>query len=1304
MESASEQTRSSNRTNGSLASLGQRANLEHSHLTGDSDHKVDGVKPTLSSANASGDLSKVVLTFSEAIGTVDNTKITVKKGGTDQTTTGAAIDSTNSNKVEITLMTALLTTDTNITVDLDADAVTDVPGNGNAEDLATAVSLVDNTAPTFVSAGTNGTDEVVLTYSEALNTTQPATSAFTVKVGGTSRGVDTVAISGRAVTLTLASAFRPGDALTVAYSKPGTNPIKDAADNEADSLAETAITNNLAATAPDAPSSLVTADSNVPGTANEYGDRLGLFWSIPWHNGSDITKFQYRYAEGTSVPPTSTWVDIPDSAPTEQNQDSYTVDGLDAGTQYTFEMRAVNGIGGGGEKAATDTTLSPAWSFTLRDSSNNNVTELTEGGDSATATVSITNNVRFSTEQTVTLEWDGTEITSGLIQGAGGSATITIDANGNSGTLEISAPDPGGSASYEFPTTRDLTATHGTTEIGLISLEFVDDEPRPVASITEAPAAVDEGDAFDVEITLTPAFAASGAYTVDFSVTDAGGALSGPPPSIAVFSGGQATSRVTLTAAENTTQNDGAHDVTFALERPVGSQYNLAPTPAVTSVTITVRDDDTPPLAPRNLTAQAGNTEATLSWDAPAASTPDHGQPVLRYEYRVKTTGSFSAWAPIPGGDADTRSHTFTGLTNDQEHTYQVRAVNVAGGGASLEKSVTPIMGIAVSFAEASLLVDEGDQATVTVTLATAPAVGETVTVPLTVTPGTGLGTGEYSGVPMNVVFNAGETSKSFTVATVNDSDDEPDRLLTLAFGTLPEGYVAGTNSQLELTLVDDDVPIVSATFGRAAASVQEGTSVPVTVRLSQAPEREVVVPIRATRGANLAADEVDGVPADVTFAADETSKSFTVTFEDDAVEEGNETLTLTFGTFADSRVTQGANPQLVLTVTDDDGPPAAPDVSVQTGDGYASLSWTAVVNDSPVLRYEVRWRETDGAFNAWQSVGLVTSYRVEGLTNGKAHEFEVRAVNAHGNGEEVSAPATPTARLTGIPKAVQVLQVKATDSSRAELSWTRPSNATDKVTRNSATATFAQIQGYRIEVCRTTCGDEANWYPLVPNTRAFEHKYVHQVLAPGVIRENRYRVAAININGKTGPYSNVATLEATRLERFWLVSPGARTVDVHLEVWHPGRQPALRALPGHERPDVGALQAAAADEEWLPRDRAARPGVDALQGGGGLRGHVRLAAPAVGDGVVAAGGSRAVQEPLRGGCPGGAGLRGRGLAQCPGQRASGAHGRDGQVPRAAQALHPHLRRDPAPHPGAGGRAAGEPDGLRPGAVLEPEL
>ena len=390
-------------------------------------------------------------------------------------------------------------------------------------------------------------------------------------------------------------------------------------------------------------------------------------------------------------------------------------------------------------------------------------------------------------------------------------------------------------------------------------------------------------------------------------------------------------------------------------------------------------------------------------------------------------------------------------------------------------------------------------------------------------------------------------------MTTVDDTDDEPHRVLTLGLGELPEGYVPGTHHEFVLTLLDDDHPIVSATFGAGADSAPEGASVEVTVRLSQAPEREVALTLTAARGANLEADEFSGVPAAVTFAADATEAVFTVTFGDDAAVEGNETLTLAFGTLPFRVNAAGANPQLVLTVTDDDGPPAAPDVSVRTGNAFAVLSWPAVVNDSPVLRYEVRWRESDGGtFNVWRSAGTETSYRAEGLTNGKAHEFEVRAVNAHGDGEEASSPGTPTARLTGIPKAVQVLQVKATDSGRAELSWTRPANATDRATEDSASATFSQIQGYRIEVCRTTCGEETNWYALVANTGRFAHSYVHQVLAPGVIRENHYRVQAININGKAGPWSNVATLDRTVVENFRLQTPDDSTLWVRFRVLNP--------------------------------------------------------------------------------------------------------------------------------------------------------
>ena len=1140
--------------------LGQEATTAHSGLAEDSDHKVDGIRPTLSRADADpNDLTKVILTFSEAIGTVTQADITVKKGTTAQTIDSAAIDSTDATKVVVTLDTALVSTDTNVTVDLAADAVKDVPGNGIDVDTGNPVSVEDNVAPTFVSAGTSGTDEVVLTYDEALNTTAPATSAFTVKVGGTSRGVDTVAIAGSAVTLTLASAFRPGDELTVAYAKPGTNPIKDAADNEAVSLAETTVTNNLPATAPDAP-------GNLMATAT-HADKVTLTWDTPWDNGSAITRFEYRGAVGNSVPASVAWTAVPDSGPTTTG---FSVVSLAPGTEYALEIRAVNGEGGGDEAAATATTLTPAWEFTLK-RAGNNVSRLTEGGANAIATVRITNDVRFSSDQLITLKWGDDELTrtDGLIQKQ--SSLLNIVAGDAGDGIPIHAPQRTGDL-YHPNETRTLTANLGGNQIGDgIELTYVDDEAKPVATLLLSPTSdpddamnqvrVVEDDAVYPFVTLSRGYDTATHPGVNLEVTGAASKFEAAAfttvdgkniRNLIFFAASDTQSAASsLSTADNSTVGDTSDHVFTILP----SDHYTIGTPS--SATLRILDNDAAPTAPRNLAAQARDGAVVLTWDRPASyDTVGVTKYELRYVAGSTPGGTFATISPV---DPDATSHTVTGLTNGTEYTFEVRAVNDNHDGAAASVTKTPNVGVAVSFAAATLTVDEGEDAEVTLTLDEAPAAGTTVTVPIVATPGTGLNSSEYSGVPMNVVFNAGDTSKSFTVATVDDDADEPDRLLTFSFGTpLPEGYVPGTNSQLVLTIADNDVPIVSATFGRATAEVQEGGSVEVTVSLGQvAPEREVVVPIRASRGANLTADEVEGVPESVTIAADATEAEFTVTFVDDADVEGSETLTLTFGTYPD-RVEAGANTRLVLTVTDDDGPPLAPDVTVQTGDGYAELSWAPVANDSPVLRYEVRWRESDGGtFNAWQRVGLVTSYRVEDLENGKAYEFQVRAVNAHGTDDDeiASAPGTPTERLTNIPNAVQNLHVRATDSSRAELRWGQPANGTDEVFTHPG-STMSEIQGYRIEVCRTACDDEANWYALVPNTRAFVHKYVHQVLAPGVIRENRYRVQAININGKVGPWSKVATLDPTELGDVYLQTPDDSTLWVRLKVRNPDGNP----------------------------------------------------------------------------------------------------------------------------------------------------
>ena len=801
-----------------LGPLGQRANLDHSQLTDDSDHKVDGVKPTLSSAAASSDLTKVVLTFSEAL---TETPLAAAGDFTLNVDSGTAptIDSVAIDGRDVTLsLSAAVDTSNTYTIDYTAgtNPIKDVPGN-DAEDFSgQSVSLVDNTAPTFVSAGTNDTDEVVLTYSEALNTTAPATSAFAVKVGGNSRGVDTVAISGSAVTLTLASAFRPGDTLTVAYTKPGTNPIKDASSNanEADSLAETAVTNNLADTAPEAPGNFVVTAT--------HADAVALAWTVPWDNGSPIEKHQHRYAEGSSVPPSTTWTDVPDSAPGEANATGGTVGGDDfkPGTQYAFEVRAVNGEGNGDEAAATATTLTPTWSFHLLPFISG-AEKLTEGGASRDARLLISNDVRFSEDQTVTLKWGDDEIDSGLIQGANGSAAFTIDAGDRQGELEISAPDRPGDL-YRPPETKTLTANLGGTQVGNgIELEFVDDEAKPVLSMslsrtggfTESLSRmtiVEDGVAF-VQGTLSRGYDQT-PHTIELPIEMTGSLnrFANASSSFSTIDGKQIHDLIfvastaeqlasAIRAADGSTAGDHSEHVFTLLANDL---YTMG-TPS--SATLIILDNDAVPTAPRNLRAQARDGAVVLTWDPPTSLATTE---FTAYELRHVAGGSPGGTFADISTDPDTGTHTVTGLTNETEYTFELRAKNSFGSSGPVSVSRTPREGIAVSFGAGSVSIREGGTRTVAVTLSEAPAAGTTVTVPISATAGEGLDSGEYSGVPMNVVFAAGDTSKSFTVATVDDTDDEPDRrLLTFSFGTLPEGYVPGTHETFVLTILDDDDP-----------------------------------------------------------------------------------------------------------------------------------------------------------------------------------------------------------------------------------------------------------------------------------------------------------------------------------------------------------------------------------------------------------------------------------------------------------------------------------------------------------------
>ena len=231
-----------------------------------------------------------------------------------------------------------------------------------------------------------------------------------------------------------------------------------------------------------------------------------------------------------------------------------------------------------------------------------------------------------------------------------------------------------------------------------------------------------------------------------------------------------------------------------------------------------------------------------------------------------------------------------------------------------------------VSFGQSSYTATEGGAgARVTVSLSSPwkPERNEALTVPLfTPTPQGGATTADFSGVPESVTFQPGQTQVSFTVRATNDSDDDDGESVLLRFGTgLPADLEVGRGPySATVHLADNDgTRTVTVSFGAATyTATEDGTSATVSVQLNNAPGRSVTIPLTTNnRGAN--SDDYSGVPGSVTFGANETERTFTVTATDDNVDDDLESVTLGFRTLPE-KVSAGSPSTATVNLTDNDG------------------------------------------------------------------------------------------------------------------------------------------------------------------------------------------------------------------------------------------------------------------------------------------------------------------------------------------------------------------------------------------------
>ena len=205
----------------------------------------------------------------------------------------------------------------------------------------------ETTPPELSSASVDGAT-LILTFDEPLDTgEEPDRAVFTVTVGDGSRGVDAVAMSGSAVTLTLVTVAEAGDAVTVGYTAPPGQSdarLQDLSGNSAGSFSGQAVTNNTApAPVPGSPTGLQVA-------LHESGQLLAS-WNAPG-SGATPTGYTLQWKESGDD-----WADQDDVSGAGVTGTSHIITGLTDGTEYA--VRVIATTDGADSEPSGEVTATP---------------------------------------------------------------------------------------------------------------------------------------------------------------------------------------------------------------------------------------------------------------------------------------------------------------------------------------------------------------------------------------------------------------------------------------------------------------------------------------------------------------------------------------------------------------------------------------------------------------------------------------------------------------------------------------------------------------------------------------------------------------------------------------------------------------------------------------------------------------------------------------------------------------------------------------------------------------------------------
>ena len=428
------------------------------------------------------------------------------------------------------------------------------------------------------------------------------------------------------------------------------------------------------------------------------------------------------------------------------------------------------------------------------------------------------------------------------------------------------------------------------------------------------------------------------------------------------------------------------------------------------------------PSAPAGLGVTPGPARLDLTWTAPtgAASYDVHytSSSTVAPDAAVQTGASPSAaagWVDTGHRGTDP-SLRITGLTNGTAYRVRVRGVNSAGDGAWAWATGTPkatVSGSTDASLSALALADLGGSVSL------APSFSST-TYAYTANSDAWI-------TSATVTPTVNQSNATVKVNGTSVASGSASGAIDLSFGAnriIVEVTAQAGNTLNYAITVTRALPTVS--WSLASGSKPEGETFERTFEVVA---NDMVGTLTYAAGtASLTDDVGSGRSTGFTMSVgDRHASTISVPFTDDALNEENETFTITIE--PGTGYTVGSPNMLTVTIVDND-PPAAPGgLAVAVGDGELTASWTKP--GGPVTGYQARWKETaapdsdatgDGTdpSTGWVAGGAVSSsslsQTITGLTNDTGYDVQVRATDGTSAGANSDGYGPWTATQAGTP------------------------------------------------------------------------------------------------------------------------------------------------------------------------------------------------------------------------------------------------------------------------------------------------